>query len=85
MNPLINMMGGQPTNNTIANLPQLKRMMSMLSNAQNPQAAVDMLAKENPMIANIMSISKGDLKGTFYRMCQERGINPNDILSQLQN
>lgn len=85
MNPLINMMGGQPTNNTITNLPQFKRMMSMLSNAQNPQAAVDMLARENPMVANIMSISRGDLKGTFYRMCQERGINPNDILSQLQN
>lgn len=83
MNPLMNAIGGQPTNT--GNIQQIKRMMSMLSNAQNPQAAVDMLAKENPMIANIMSISKGDLKGTFYRMCQEKGVNPDEILKQLQN
>lgn len=83
MNPLMNAIGGQPTNT--GNIQQIKRMMSMLSNAQNPQAAVDMLAKENPMIANIMSISKGDLKGTFYRMCQEKGVNPDDIIKQLQN
>lgn len=83
MNPLMNAIGGQTTNN--GNIQQIKRMMNMFKSIQNPQAAINMLANENPMIANILQMSKGDLKGTFYKMCQEKGVNPDEILKQLQN
>lgn len=83
MNPLMGAIGGQPTNN--GNIQQIKRMMNMLKSVQNPQATMNQLAKENLMVANIIQMSNGDLKGTFYKMCQEKGVNPDDILKQLQN
>lgn len=83
MNPLMNVIGGQPVNN--GNIQQIKRMMNMLKSVQNPQAAMNALAKQNPMVANIIQMSNGDLKGTFYKMCQEKGVNPDDIIKQLQN
>lgn len=83
MNPLMNAIGGQPTNT--GNIQQIKRMMNMFKSIQNPQEAMNQLAKQNPMVANIIQMSNGDLKGTFYKMCQEKGVNPNDILKQLQN
>lgn len=82
MNPLMNAIG-QPTNN--GNIQQIKRMMNMFKSIQNPQEAMNQLAKQNPMVANILQISNGDLKGTFYKMCQEKGVNPDEILKQLQN
>ena len=82
MNPLMNAIG-QPTNN--GNIQQIKRMMNMFKSIQNPQEAMNQLAKQNPMVANIIQMSNGDLKGTFYKMCQEKGVNPDDILKQLQN
>lgn len=83
MNPLMNAIGGQPTNT--GNIQQIKRMMNMFKSIQNPQEAMNQLAKQNPMVANILQISNGDLKGTFYKMCQEKGVNPDEILKQLQN
>lgn len=83
MNPLMNAIGGQPANN--GNIQQIKRMMNMFKSIQNPQEAMNQLAKQNPMVANIIQMSNGDLKGTFYKMCQEKGVNPDDILKQLQN
>lgn len=83
MNPLMNAIGGQPTNT--GNIQQIKRMMNMFKSIQNPQEAMNQLAKQNPMVANILQMSNGDLKGTFYKMCQEKGVNPDEILKQLQN
>lgn len=83
MNPLMNAIGGQSTNT--GNIQQIKRMMNMFKSIQNPQEAMNQLAKQNPMVANIIQMSNGDLKGTFYKMCQEKGVNPDDILKQLQN
>lgn len=79
MNPLMNMIGG---GQNMGNIAQIKRMMNMLQTAQNPQAALRQLAQQNPMIANLMQ--SGDLKSTFYRMCEEKGVNPDDILNQLK-
>ena len=83
MNPLMNAIGGQPTNN--GNIQQIKRMMNMFKSIQNPQEDMNQLAKQNPMVGNIIQMSNGELKGTFYKMCQEKGVNPDDILKQLQN
>lgn len=81
MNPLANMIGGQSTGNA-GNIAQIKRMMKMLQSAQNPQAALQQLAQQNPMIGNLMQ--SGDLKSTFYKMCEQKGVNPDDILNQLK-
>lgn len=83
MNPLLNMIGGNNGGN--ANMAALKRMMSMLKASQNPQAAFNMLAQQNPIIAQIEKDSGGDYKSYFYKLCEQKGVNPDDILKQLQN
>lgn len=80
MNPLIN--NNQNFNN--AGMQSLKRMFDMAKNAQNPEQIMQSLAKQNPMVGQIMQNSGGDLKGLFYKLCEERGVNPNDILKQFE-
>lgn len=84
MNPLMNIIGQQmqSSNPTLGNIAQIKRMMQMLQTAQNPQAALQQLAQQNPMIGSLMQ--SGNLKDTFYKMCEEKGVNPDDIINQLK-
>lgn len=81
MNPLMQMMGGQSANPAIQSI---KRMMGMYQAAQNPQAVLQQMAQQNPMVGQIMQMSRGNLKDTFYQMCQQKGVNPDDVLAQLK-
>jgi len=50
---------------------------------QSPQ---EILAK-NPVYQNTVNYINthgGDAKSAFYNACQERGVNPNDILNALR-
>lgn len=91
-NPLMEMMGGAPAaakgmpkmNNGA--LQSIKRMMSMYNAAKNPQAVLQEMAKQNPMINGLMQIGSqnGGLQNTFYTMCKEQGVDPNTILNELK-
>lgn len=62
-----------------------KRMMNTFRAAKNPDAALQLMAKQNPQIAGILRLcGPGGLKNSFYQMCQEQGVNPEDVLRQLQ-
>ena len=46
---------------------------------------MQLLARQNPQIAGILRLSgPGGLKNGFYQMCQEQGVNPEEVLRQLQ-
>lgn len=69
----------------VGNLAPLKNMLSMLNAAQNPQAALQMLAQKNPQMAQVMNLVGGrDPKDVFYELCKQKGVNPDDILNQLK-
>lgn len=62
-----------------------KRMMNTFRGAKNPAAALQLMAQQNPQIAGILRLcGPGGLKNSFYQMCQEQGVNPEDVLRQLQ-
>ena len=61
MNPLI-----QSVQNPA--MQSLKRMYHTFQTAQNPQAVMASLAQQNPMVSQVMRMSGGNLKDTFYRM-----------------
>ncbi len=62
-----------------------KRMMNTFRAAKNPDAALQLMAQKNPQIAGILRLcGPGGLKNSFYQMCQEQGVNPEDVLRQLQ-
>lgn len=69
------------------NIGQIKQMMNMIQSAGNPQLMLQQMAQNNPQLRQVMSIvqqSGGDPKAAFYKMAQEKGIDPDQILSMLR-
>ena len=69
------------------NLMQLKQVFQMVKNAQNPQAMLSQMMRNNPQYQNVMNYvnaNGGDPQKAFYAMAKEKGINPEEILSQLK-
>ena len=83
MNPLLNMLGGAPMK--MMNNP-LMNMISVFQNGGNPQYLIQNMLNQNPQLQPIMNMIKGknnnQLKETFFNMCKEKGINPNDLAKQ---
>ena len=66
------------------NLQSIKRMMGMCRATKNPGAIMEAMAQQNPMIKNIMQVcSPGGLQNSFYQLCREQGVNPDDVLKQI--
>lgn len=62
-----------------------KRMMNTFRAAKNPSAALQLMAQQNPQIGGILRLcGPGGLKKSFYQMCREQGVNPDNVLRQLQ-
>ena len=69
----------------VGNIAPLKNMLSMLNAAQNPQAALQMLAQKNPQMAQVINLVGGrNPQEVFYELCKQKGVNPDDILNQLK-
>ena len=53
--------------------------MNMFRNAGNPQALLQNMIQSNPQVREIMQLIQqngGDAKGTFYKLAQEKGVDP---------
>lgn len=51
-------------------------------------AAINNMAINNPQMQQVMQVIQqngGDAKAAFYNMAQQRGVDPNEVLKQLQN
>lgn len=93
-NPLMGMVGGGAVAPEMPGMPQvnkeamqsIRRMMNMYNAAKNPQAVLQQMAQQNPMIGNLMQIANqnGGLQNAFYTMCKEQGVDPNTILNELK-
>jgi len=74
----------QPVNN---NLSQIKNMMNMVRSAGNPQLMLQQMAQNNSQLRQVMDLinqSGGDPKAAFYKLAQEKGIDPQQILDMLK-
>lgn len=59
----------------------------MVRGAKNPNLMLQQLMMNNPNMKNVMDYvnqNGGDPKQAFYKMAQEKGVNPNQILNMLQ-
>ena len=55
--------------------------------AQNPQAAIMQMAQNNPQMKQAIeyvNANGGNPKDAFYKLAQERGIDPDAILNSLK-
>lgn len=65
----------------------IKQMINMVRGAQNPQAMMNQILTSNPQMKQVMDLinqSGGDPKKAFYALAEQRGVDPNDILSMLR-
>lgn len=80
MNPILQRM-------QTPNLNQIRNMMNTVKSAGNPQAMLMNMAQSNPRIKQAMDVinqSGGDPQKAFYALAEQKGVNPEDILSQLR-
>ena len=81
-NPIMALLGR--TNPAMQGISQ---MVKMAKASQNPQAAIQQMAQSDPRLQQVMQVIQqngGDAKAAFYNMAKQRGVNPEDIIKQLQ-
>ena len=69
------------------NIGQIKGMMNTLRSAGNPQMMLNQMMSQNPQIKEVMdyvSQNGGDAKSAFYKLAEEKGVNPDEILGMLK-
>ncbi len=79
--------GTSPSGAPLAGIQQIKNMMQMLSGNNNSQAMLQMLAAQNPQLRQVLDYvqqSGGDPKEAFYKLAQEKGVDPNQIINMLK-
>lgn len=84
MNPIAQQLGRSQIQN---NLGQIKQMMNTIRSAGNPQAMMQNMLSSNPRYKPVMDLIRqngGDAKQAFYSVCQQKGINPQDVLNMLK-
>ena len=82
MNPLNSGINPQ----MMQNIQQLKGMMQQLKTMQNPNAVFQTMAQNNPQMQQVLQMCQGkNPKDVFYTMCQQQGVNPEQILNMLKS
>ena len=77
----------QMLNKTNPVMSQLQPLFNMVKASRNPQAMLSQIAQTNPQLRQTLDFvnrSGGDPKSAFYKMAEEKGVNPEDILSMLR-
>lgn len=66
---------------------QLRGMYQSMRNGMNPMQMLGQMALRNPQVANVMNALRmgGNPQQLFNQMCQQRGINPQEFLSNIVN
>ena len=62
-------------------------MMQMVKAARNPQAMIQVMAQQNPKMQQVMQFVQqngGDAKTAFYKLAEQQGVNPDDVLNMLK-
>ena len=82
-NPMLNQLG----RSLPSNLNQIKQMVNMFKNAKNPQMLIQNMMMQNPQMKQVMDFinqNGGDAKSAFYKLADQRGVDPNEILNMLK-
>lgn len=66
-------------------IQEFKQIMNTMSSINNPEAIFSQLMASNPQVNNVMQMLNGrNPKDVFYEQCQQHGIDPESVLSQLR-
>lgn len=94
-----NMLGGAGNNNGVGsaqansasgfgnNLNGILGLFGMLKGSSDPMKTLQSMAQTNPKIKEAMDYVQqngGDAKSAFYKLAEQNGIDPNNILSLIK-
>ena len=65
-------------------IKNVKQAFNGLKAMGNPQALLSNAMANNPELKQIMNECGGDYQKAFYKAAEIKGVNPDDILSQLR-
>ena len=71
----------------LPNLNGVKQMMNMVRGAGNPQMMLQSLMQRNPQLQQVMNVVQqhgNDPQKAFYALCEQRNINPQQIIDALK-
>lgn len=83
MNPMLQNLN---QSQLLQNLAPIKSMLNMVRSAGNPQMVLNQLMGQHPQIRQVMeyvNANSGDPKVAFYKLAQEKGVDPDEILKQI--
>lgn len=69
------------------NMGQVKQIYNMLRCSNNPNQLLDQLISRNPQMAQAVNLIKnnGNYEQIFRSMCQEKGINADEFIKQMNS
>lgn len=84
---MANPLGSAPQNSGGGNVNPFFQLVRQIRNGQaNPQAAVQMLLKNNPQVAQMIDQMRGKMsyQDLAMNIMKQRGIDPNAFLAQFK-
>lgn len=79
-NPMLDLINKQ-------RMSPMKDVLNKIQSAQNPTLLFSQLMSKNPHLQEVVKYIQdngGDPERAFYKMAQERGVDPESILNQLR-
>ena len=64
--------------------PKNLSLLNRLKAIKNPQAVLQKMIEQNPQIQVALNMSNGNMEQAFYALAKQKGVDPNEILSQLK-
>ena len=77
-NPMLQMLSQNQPNN----IYQIRNMINLVKNSNNPQALLNNMMMQNPQMQQVMSYinqNGGNAQQAFYKLAQEKGVNPDEL------
>lgn len=77
-----------PNNPMNANrIGQMKSMYQAFQNAKNPMALFQQMAVRNPQLQPVMNMLRQGMNPNqiFNQVCQQRGINPEELMRMIKS
>lgn len=68
-------------------LDKLKQAAQLAQAVKNPDKGIQQLVSQNPLVQQANQIAAqygGDYDKAFLGVCQENGINPNELLAEIK-
>ena len=84
MNPMLSALN---QNRMVQNLQPIKNMMNMLRGAGNPSMMLQQMMSQNPQMQQAIQYvnqNGGNAKQAFYKLAEQKGVNPDEILNMLK-